>query len=104
MGQLVDRNDHRLKSLRPWSVQAAGKTFAKGRCVVWLACLRPGRGGSGLPERSLLGLLVCHGHLPRSLAWAVPVWWIGCRVLRQFRGLGWSFRLFVIFVRVYWAK
>ena len=62
--------------------------FVVGSCRLWSA------------RRSLLGVLVCHGHLPRSLAWAVPIWLLGYRVLRQFRGLGWGFRfprfLFVV--------
>ena len=53
------------------------KDITKGGCVVWLAFLVwSWRLWSA--RRSLLGVLVCHGHLPRSLAWAVPVWWIGC--------------------------
>ena len=68
------------------------KGITKGGCVVWLAFV-VGSCRLWSARRSLLGVLVCHGHLPRSLAWAVPVRWLGCRVLRQFRGLGWGFRL-----------
>ena len=53
------------------------KGITKGGCVVWLAIV-VGSCRLWSARRSLLGLLVCHGHLPRSLAWAVPVRRIGC--------------------------
>lgn len=74
------------------------KNFAKGRVGLRRVSGQVLRLWSA--RRSLLGFLVCHGHLPRSLAWAVPVRLLGRWVLCQFRGIDWGFRfprfLFVV--------